>query len=63
MPEQRPTDKMPLTIHLSPDVAVRLKMLAETQKRPAEVVAADLLDRHLPRPRPQGGAKERAPYS
>ena len=52
-------DKIPVTLHLSADVAARLKMAAEAQKRPAADLAAELLDRHLPRPQtggPKGGA-------
>jgi len=56
MSEQRPTEKIPLTIYLSADLAQRLKLAAETQKRSAVDLAADLLDRHLPRP-PTGAAK------
>ena len=50
MSEQRPR-KDTLTIYLSADVAGRLKVAAEAQKRPAVDLVADLLDRHLPRPR------------
>jgi hypothetical protein len=62
MSEQRPTAKIPLTIHLSADVAIRLKLAAEAQKRSAVDLAAELLDRHLPRPQ-TGGPKKSIPYS
>ena len=62
MSEQRPTDKIPLTIYLSADVANRLKLAAEAQKRLAIDLAADLLERHLPRPQPSG-PKRSIPYS
>jgi hypothetical protein len=62
MPEQRPTEKIPLTIYLSADVAKRLKLAAETQKRSPVDLAAEVLDRHLPQPQ-TGGPKISIPYS
>jgi hypothetical protein len=62
MSEQRPSDKIPLTIYLSADVANRLKLSAEARKRSAADLAADLLDRHLPRPQADG-PKGSIPYS
>ncbi|MBN2217023.1 MAG: hypothetical protein JW719_06575 [Pirellulales bacterium] len=62
MAEPRPTDKISLTIHLSADVARRLKTASETQKRLAVDIVADLLDRHLPRPRADG-PKNKIPYA
>ena len=59
MPETHPTDKIPLTIHLSADVAARLKQAAEAQKRSPADLAAELLGRHLPRPQ-TGGPKKGA---
>jgi hypothetical protein len=56
MAEPIASGKIPLTLHLSSDVAVRLKLAAEKQKRPAADLAADLLDRHLP-PMPTAGPK------
>ena len=50
-------EKIPLTVYLSPDVAKRLKAAAEAQKRPAADLAADLLDRYLPRPPPPGNKR------
>jgi hypothetical protein len=62
MSEHRPSEKIPLTIYLSPDVAQRLKLAAEARKRPAADLVAELLDRHLPRPQ-SGGSKGNIPYS
>ena len=62
MSGQCPTDKILLTIYLPPDVANRLKLAAEAQKRSAVDLAADLLDRHLPRPW-TGGPKNSVPYA
>ena len=56
-------DKIPVTLHLSTDVAKRLKMAAEAQKRPAADLAAELLDRHLPRPQVGGPKKGSIPYA
>ena len=42
-------EKIPLTIYLSADLAVRLKQVAEVQKRTPADMAAVLLDRNLPR--------------
>jgi hypothetical protein len=61
MSEQRPSEKIPLTIYLSADVANRLKLAAEARKRSATDLVADLLDLHLPRPQ-IGGAKGTIPY-
>ena len=63
MPEPHPTDKIPLTVHLSADVAARLKQAAEAQKRSPSEVAAELLGRHLPRPQAAGPKKLNIPYS
>jgi predicted transcriptional regulator len=62
MSEQRPTEKIPLTIYLSADLAGRLQRAAEARKRSAVDLAAELLDRHLPRPQ-TGGPKKSIPYS
>ena len=62
MSEQRAGEKIPLTIHLSTDLAARLKQAAESRKISPADVAAELLDRHLPRPRSEG-AKGNIPYS
>jgi hypothetical protein len=63
MPEPHPTDKIPLTIHLSADVAAWLKQAAEAQKRSPADLVTDLLARHLPRPQTGGPKKLNIPYS
>jgi hypothetical protein len=61
MPEPSPTDRIPLTLSLTVDVARRLKAAADAQKRSAGDIVADLLDRHLPRA--QGEQKKgKIPY-
>jgi hypothetical protein len=62
MAEQNAGAKVPLTIHLSPELAARLKAAAEGQKRPAADVVAELLDRFLPRTA-GGGKKGGIPYA
>jgi hypothetical protein len=57
------TEKVPLTLHLSADLARRLMVAAETQRRPAADLAADLLDRYLPRLPAPGAKKGNIPYS
>ncbi|MEN6450646.1 MAG: hypothetical protein ABFC96_09160 [Thermoguttaceae bacterium] len=58
MTEPSSSNRIPLTLHLAADVAARLQMAAASQKRPPEAVAAELLDRYLPRPqaKPQKGS-------
>lgn len=56
-------DRISLTIHLSADAAKRLKAAAEAQKRSAAELAAELLDRHLPRPRADEPKKGSIPYA
>jgi hypothetical protein len=56
-------ERIPLTVYVSHDVAKRLKAAAEAQKRPAAELAADLLDRHLPRPPAGGKPKGVIPYA
>ncbi len=63
MSEQRAGEKIPLTVHLSAEVAARLKSAAEAQRRSAGDLAADLLDRYLPRPPAAGPKKGGIPYS
>jgi len=62
MSEPSAADKILLTIPLSAEVAGRLKLAAETRKRSAVEVVAELLERHLPRPR-TGPAKNKIPYT
>ena len=61
MAERSPTEKYPVTLQLSPDIARRLMLAAEAQKRPAADVVVDLLDRFLPRA--DSGKKGVIPYS
>jgi hypothetical protein len=56
-------EKIPLTVNLSPEVARRLKAASEAQKRSAADLAADLLDRYLPRLPAAGQQKGSIPYS
>jgi len=63
MAEPRTQEKFPLMLHLSAEVAQRLNLAAETQKRPAADMAADLLDRYLPRVQPGGPKKGSIPYT
>ncbi len=58
-----PSEKLSLTLHLPADVARRLMVAAETQKRSAADLAADLLDRYLPRPPTSGPKKGNIPYA
>jgi hypothetical protein len=63
MTESSSSDKIPFTLHLSVEVAARLKQAAEAHKQPAAELAAELLDRYLPR-LPAGGQKKgNIPYS
>jgi hypothetical protein len=56
-------EKIPLTVYLSADLVKRLKVAEATQKRPAADLAADLLDRYLPRLPTGGPQKGSIPYS
>lgn len=56
---QSPIGKMQLTLHLSQDLALRLKLAADAQKRPPADLVADLLDRHLPQ---ADSGKGKIPY-
>ena len=58
-----PSDKIALTLHLSADVAKRLMVAAESQRRSAADLAAELLDRHLPRPQTSPPKKGTIPYA
>ena len=46
MAELGSSGKIPLTLPLPAEVAARLKLAAEAQKRPAAELAVDLLDRY-----------------
>jgi hypothetical protein len=63
MTQPFPSDKISLTIQLSPDIAKRLKVAAEAQKRSAADLVANLLDRHLPRVQTGDQPKSSIPYS
>ena len=60
MVEKSSSDKYPLTIFMSADVAKRLMAVAEAQKRTPAELAADMLDRNLPRA--PGPGKGKIPY-
>jgi hypothetical protein len=62
MPEKPPSDKVPLTLYLKAELAQRLQWQAETRNLPAADVAADLLDRYLPR-NPPGPKRGSIPYT
>jgi len=61
MQEQSNKGKFPLTIYMDADIAKRLAVAAEAQKRPAEDIVIDTLDRTLPRL--QSGGKGKIPYT
>jgi hypothetical protein len=62
MAEPKPGDRLPLTIYLTADVAQRLKLTAEAQKRTPADLAADLLERNLPRSSSAAVKKGIIPY-
>ncbi|MGA2035132.1 MAG: hypothetical protein ABSG68_23030 [Thermoguttaceae bacterium] len=62
MAEPSPADRLAITLSLSPELARRLMLAAEAQKRPVTQVVLDLLDRHLP-PADAGGKKVKIPYT
>jgi len=55
-------DTFSLTLHMNADLAKRLAVAAEAQKRSAEDLAIDILDRHLPRLQ-TGSGKGKIPYT
>jgi hypothetical protein len=63
MAEKPLSNRVVLTLSLTPDVAQRLQWAAEAQKRTAAELAADLLDRYLPRVQPGGPKKGKIPYA
>lgn len=63
MPDKNSPEKIPLTLHLSADMAARLKVAAERQQQTAADVAIELLDRYLPRPSTAMPKKGSIPYS
>jgi hypothetical protein len=63
MAEQTSGGRILLALHLSPELAARLKLASETQQRSATELAVDLLDRYLPRTLASGGKKVNIPYA
>jgi hypothetical protein len=63
MAEQTGGGRILLALHLSPELAARLKLASETQRRSAPELAVDLLERYLPHPPASGGKKVNIPYS
>jgi hypothetical protein len=63
MTESSAAGRIPLTLQLSAEVAARLTLAAESQRRTAADLAADLLDRYLPRLPASGAKKGNIPYS
>ena len=63
MEEQNTSGGIPVTLHLSAELAARLERAANAQKRAAADVAVALLDRHLPRPSTAGPKQGSIPYS
>jgi hypothetical protein len=62
MPEKPSPDKIPVTLYLKAELAQRLQWAAESRNLPAPDVAADLLDRYLPRT-PPGQKRGSIPYT
>jgi hypothetical protein len=61
VPESKLADRIPLTILLEPELAMRLRSAAEARKRSVTDMVLDLLDRNLP---PAGGSKKgKIPYT
>ena len=63
MVEQRTSGKVPLNLQVPAEVAIRLKVAAETQRRTAADLVVDLLDRYLPRLPTAESKKGSIPYS
>jgi len=63
MPAKGPGEKIPLTIYLTEELARRLQQAAASRNRPAAEVAADLLDRYLPRVQSGEAKKGKIPYA
>lgn len=62
MAEPSAGEKIPLNLSLSPELARRLMLAAESQKRTPASLVAILLDRHLPRLQ-TGESKNKIPYT
>jgi hypothetical protein len=63
MTEPSSGGKIPLTLHLPAEMAVRLKLAAEAQRQSATDLAVGLLDRYLPQLPSAGEKKGNIPYS
>ena len=61
MAEQNTKGKFPLTIYMDAEIAKRLAAASAAQKRPAEDLVIDMMDRSLPRL--QTGSKGKIPYT
>ena len=61
MAEQNTKGKFPLTIYMDAEIAKRLAAASAAQKRPAEDLVIDMMDRSLPRL--QTGSKDKIPYT
>jgi len=62
MPEQDTKGKFPLTLYMDADLAKRLAVAAEAQKRSAADLVTNILDRNLPRLQ-SGSSKAKIPYT
>ncbi|MGO9112094.1 MAG: hypothetical protein ACLP9L_22950 [Thermoguttaceae bacterium] len=62
MPEQDTKGKFPLTIYMDADLAKRVAVAAEAQKRSAADLVVNILDRNLPRLQGDSG-KGKIPYT
>jgi predicted HicB family RNase H-like nuclease len=62
MTEPGNKNKFPLTLHMNADLAKRLAVAAEAQKRSAEDLVINLLERNLPRLQ-TGESKGKIPYT
>ena len=62
MKRQSTGSRIPVTLHLSAELAARLEQTASAEKRPAADVAIALLERHLPRPPTAGPKQGSIPY-
>ncbi|MBM4092189.1 MAG: hypothetical protein FJ276_22580 [Planctomycetes bacterium] len=63
MTETAPSDKIPLTVHLPAELAVRLKKAAESRNRAPADLVAELLDKYLPSAASGPQQKGRIPYT
>jgi len=52
MPQPSPSDKIPLTLQLTPEIAARLKQAADARNRQPADLVIELLNIHLPRQSP-----------